>query len=51
MGVHQISTSLFVRAIHDIVCLQRKFAKPEVRRELVTADLLSGFVGSLGTSP
>ena len=48
-GQPSISASAFVRA--TLAGLQRKLAKPKVRKEPVTADMLSTLVDSLGASP
>ena len=48
-GLPSISASPFVRA--TLAGLQRNLAKPKVRKEPVTADMLSALVGSLGVSP
>ena len=48
-GQPTISASGFVRA--TLAGLQRKLAKPKVRKEPVTADMLSTLVESLGASP
>ena len=48
-GLPSIAESPF---IHAVLCgLQRKLAKPKVRKEPVTADMLSLLVGSLGQPP
>ena len=48
-GLPSISASPFVRA--TLLGLQRNLAKPKVRKEPVTADMLSPLVGSLGVFP
>ena len=48
-GLPSISASPFVCA--TLSGLQRNIAKPKVRKEPVTADMLSALVGSLGVSP
>ena len=48
-GLPSISASPFVRA--TLAGLQRNLAKPKVRKEPVTADMLSALVGNLGVSP
>ena len=48
-GYPAISESLFVRMVLE--GLQRKLAKPKVRKEPVTTDMLSALVTSLGATP
>ena len=48
-GLPSIAGSPFIRAV--LCGLQRNLAKPKVRKEPVTADMLSLLVGSLGQAP
>ena len=48
-GYQAMSESSFVRIVLD--GLQRQMAKPKVRKELVTTDMMSPLVDNLGTSP
>ena len=48
-GQAPISASAFVRA--TVAGLQRKLAKPKVKKEPVSADMLTAWVDSLGLSP
>ena len=48
-GLPPISSSAFVRA--TLAGLQRKLAKPKVKKEPITASMLTTLVESLGTSP
>ena len=48
-GLPSISASPFVHV--TLAGLQRNLAKPKVRKEPVTADMLLALVGSLGVSP
>ena len=48
-GLPPISSSAFVRA--TLAGLQRKLAKPKVKKEPITASMLTTLVESLGTAP
>ena len=48
-GLPSIAESPFVHA--TLSGLQRKLAKPKVRKEPITADMLSAIVGSFGPDP
>ena len=48
-GFHLMSTSPFVGIVLD--GLQRQLAKPKVRKEPVSADMITALVNSLGSSP
>lgn len=48
-GYHPLSESVFLRVVLD--GLQRKLAKPKVRKEPITNDMIQALVGSLGPDP
>lgn len=48
-GQPAINTSAFVRA--TLAGLQRKLAKPKIKKEPITASMLASLVESIGTSP
>ena len=48
-GYPAVSGSPFVRIVLEGI--QRKLAKPKVRKELVTSDMMSAMVNSLGAAP
>ena len=48
-GYPAVSESCFVRMVLD--GLQRQFAKPKVRKEPVTTDMMSALIDSLGAAP